>query len=186
MQVSEVLNKITERNAPVVGCIARKGDRVYHNLEAFDMNVEQLADTVEDLLNISEMLGHDDAPVDTVFSEYDGNCLIGQRVDDSILVTVSDSLHRAGFKKLQVGLSLQTRLLKKAMDETPVPSPEEASAAPAPEAEAQEQKGPDAPKSTWSKLISAVVASPQEVAAPAPADTAGKKRRVYRGQVYYD
>ncbi len=193
MQVNEVLEKITDRNTPVVGCIARNGDRLYHNLEGMGMDCAKIADTMDDLLNVSDFLeGCGEASMDTVLAEYDGNCLIGQRVDDSLLVTVSDHLHRAGFKKLQVGLSLQSRMLTKAMAETPAPEMAPApSPEPAPVAETAPQPAAPAAKSgsTWAKLVNAVVASaptePAEQAAP-EVNAEGKKRRVYRGQVYYE
>ena len=190
MPVAEVLDKITERNAPVVGCIARKDGRIFHNLDGFDVDFGRIADTMEDLLSVSDFLDDGSAKIDTVFTEYDGNCLIGQRIDDSVLVTVTDHVERAGFKKLQVGLSLQSRLLKKALDEAadePEPIAEPVAAEPI---EAEPAAKPnESSKSAWSKLLNAVVAStPEETAAPAQDDAAiaGKKRKVYRGQVYYE
>lgn len=184
MQVTDVLEKITDRNAPVIGCIARKGAALHHNLDGFDMDHGKIADTMDDLLAVTGYLDAGEAEVDTVITEFDGNCLIGQRVDDVLLVTVADRLQRAGFKKLQVGLSLQTRLLSKTMDDveaTPAPV-----AAPAP---AAEPKKAEAPKSAWGRFVKAIVAEAPEAPAVSAADAEankGKTRKMYRGQVYYE
>ena len=119
MQVIDVLNKITERNAPVVGCVARSGEQLFHNLEDFDLDCAQIADTIDELLALTSYLEDEDDDCDTVYAQYDRHCVIGQRVGDSTLVAVTDHLQRAGFKKLQVGLSLQSRLLAKALNEAP-------------------------------------------------------------------
>lgn len=196
MQVNEILDKITERNAPVVGCIARKGNKMHHNLEDFGLDCGRIADTVQDLLSISDLIEDGGSKIDTVFTEYDGHCLIGQRIEDSLLVTVSDHVQRAGFKKLQVGLSLQTRMLSKALDEAPemvVEAAPEPVAEPEVEAVAEPPAAPErvieAPKkkSAWNSLMRAVGSAPAESAAEeTPVNTEGKTRKVYRGQVYWE
>lgn len=199
MQVTDILDKITERNTPVIGCIARKGARMHHNLGDFDLDCDQIADTMQDLLSIADFIEDGGSKIDTVFSEYDGQCLIGQRIDDALLVTVSDHLQRGGFKKLQVGLSLQTRMLSKAIDEAPelappAPLAEETMAAPEPAPQPEEVEAPlpeaaPEPKSAWNRLLQAVgpkVTTPDPEVEAEPVNTEGKKRRVYRGQVYYE
>lgn len=188
MQVHDVLNRITERNPAVVGCIVRSEADLHHNLEDFNLDCSKIADTVEDLLAVSDLLEGMDAKADTVLTEYDGNCLVGMRVDGNLLVAVSDHMQRAGFKKLQVGLSLQTRLLSKALDEAPA---QDAINTPIPKEQPQPAEvtpAEDKPKSAWSKLLRAVVADVPEGPAEAtqPENTEGKTRKMYRGQVYYE
>lgn len=187
MQIEEVLGKITERNAPVVGCIARKGNKLYHNLDDFGLECEEIVDKVNDLLSISDLLDGGESEVDTVIAEFDGHNLIGQRIDDSILVTVADHLQRAGLKKLQVGLSLQSRMLSKALDAAPdnkTPN-ETLGAIKAKEATAKVAED-DKKKSTWGNLMNAVIAQAPEAPEATDANTEGKVRRIYRGQVFYE
>lgn len=201
MQVTEILDKITQRNTPVIGCIARKGDQLHHNLGDFDLDCAQIADTMQDLLPIADLIEDGGPEIDTVFSEYDGQCLIVQRIEDTLLVTVSDHLHRGGFKKLQVGLSLQTRLLSKAMDAeqqpihpaAPIAQAEPvAQAEPAPGQEDQTAPSPEGapePPSAWHRLLQAVApkqGNSSRVEDVGPVNAEGKTRRVYRGQVYYE
>lgn len=202
MQVTEILDKITERNTPVIGCIVRKGDRLHHNLDGYDLDCAHIADTVQDLLSIADLIEDGGSQIDTVFSEYDGQCLIGQRIDDSLLVTVSDHLQRGGFKKLQVGLSLQTRMLSKALDKAPADvaaakpaaAAEPVDAAPSTEVHVKvdTESAQEAPStgSAWDWMKRAVGAkaadSPSAPTEAEPVNTEGKKRRVYRGQVYWE
>lgn len=188
MQVTDVLDRITERNPAVVGCIARKGEQLHHNLADFNLDCTKIADTVEDLLAVSDLLEGMDTSADTVLTEYDGNCLVGMRIDGNLLVAVSDHMQRAGFKKLQVGLSLQTRLLTKALDDAPAP---DAVNTPTPKAQPQpDEVNPSetARQSTWTRILRAVVAEVPEMSgeAAAPENTEGKTRKMYRGQVYYE
>jgi hypothetical protein len=181
MAVKDVLDKITERNSDVVGCIAVRGDRVYHNLDAFEVDCTRISETMADLLAISDMVDEMEEPVSSVFTEYDGNCIVAQRMDDDLLIAVTDHLQRGGYKKLQVGLSLQARLLGKALEED--------AALPAdviPAAEPEKAVATSALGSTWSKLVSAVVAPVPDAPAPVSENTEGKKKRYYRGQVYYE
>lgn len=189
MSVVSILDKITERNTDIVGCIAIKEDRMYHNLEAFDMDCDKIAETVGDLMAVSDLLEVMDDQVNTVLTEYDGNCLVGQRVDENIVIAVTDHLHRGAYKKLQVGLSLQGRLLTKALDEA-ASLPPDVIPTPVAEAPAEPTKpaAPEAPKSRWSKLVGAVVATAPDAPEPAAEDpaNAGKTKKFYRGQVYYE
>ena len=187
MQVNEILDKITERNAPVLGCIARKGDTMHHNLDNLDLDCGKIADAVQDLLAISDIIVDGDTKPDTVMAEYNGHCLIGQRIEDSLLVAVSDHIQRAGFKKLQVGLSLQTRTLSKALDEAPAVAAAEPTPTEPEKAEAPAPTDAEVKKSAWNNILRAVGVRPEGPAEPEPeVNTEGKVRKVYRGQVYWE
>lgn len=166
MQVQEVLDKITDKNAAIVGCIAKSGDDIYHNLGDYGIDQTVVAETVTDMLDITATLGDHCVELNTVFTEYDGHCVLGQRVGDDMLIAVTEHLQSAGYKKLQVNLSLQTRMLTRALEDaakapTPAPAPVAAAPAPAPEPVAE--------------------AKPEEDPAKK-----GKRRRVYRGVVFWD
>ena len=189
MSVHGILEKITERNSEVVGCIAEKDGQLYHNLDAFPMDCDKIAETMGDLLAVSDLLEDMDEPVNTVLTEYDGNCLVAQRIDGNMLIAVADHLHRGAYKKLQVGLSLQGRLLTKALEDEGSPAPAEAEAkADLPEDTLAVETKPEAPeKGKWSKLLNSVVGQAPEAPASADADdTKGKVKKYYRGQAYYE
>ena len=164
MQVQEVLDKITDKNAAIVGCIAKSGDKIYHNLGDYGIDQTVVAETVSDMLDLTATLGDHCVELNTVFTEYDGHCVLGQRVGDDLLVAVTEHLQSAGYKKLQVNLSLQTRMLTRAL-EAAANAPQVVEAAPAP-----------AP-------------TPEPAAQATPAEDPakkGKRRRVYRGVVFWD
>ncbi|MEL6520764.1 MAG: hypothetical protein AAFQ66_07355 [Pseudomonadota bacterium] len=203
MQIDDVLNKITDRNAPVIGCIAKSNSKVFHNLADYDIDCGEIVETVEELMTLTGYIDEadeDNHDFETVYAEFDGQCLMGQRVDDHILVAVTDHLQRSGFKKLQVGLSLQTRLLVKALED----SPAETVVSPDPEPQAEEPENAPAParrfagrQSSRSAGGSGLIpplkrtseeAAPEAEAAPAAEEPSqkGKTRRVYRGTVYWE
>ncbi len=183
MSVVEVLDKITERNNPVIGCLAKTGDSVYHNLNDYDLNHDQILGNIDELLELAALLDSDAGEFNSVAAEFDGNTIIGQRIDEGTVLVVADHLPRAGLKKLQVGLALQTRMLSKALSESkaePAPSIPVAAAAPVAEA---------APAPAPAEVAPAPAAeAPAEAPAEAAADedpNKGKTKRVYRGQVYW-
>lgn len=180
MQVVEVLDKITERNAPIVGCIVKSDKGVFHNLEDYyALDCNQVADTVQELLDVTEYLEQETGSIDTVWTEFDGHCVIGNRAGDDVLIAVTGHLQRAGVKKLQVGLSLQTRMLTKALEESDPAVTAEPVAAPA----AAVETTAVAPEPAYEEPEA--VAEPEVEAAPVD-ENKGKKRRVYRGQVYWE
>lgn len=191
MQVVEILNKITERNAPVIGCIAQRGDRMYQNLGDFGLDCAVIADKVSDLIMIAELLGTTDSPIETIITEYDGHSLIAQQIGEVTLISITEHLPRAGFKKLQVGLSLQTRMLGKAFDTSDAPeTPVAAKPEPRPaEVVSSEPKAEAGLMGTLSSLVSSVGSKPAEGVSSSdepPPGMEGKKRRVYRGQVFWE
>lgn len=191
MAVQEILDKITARNDEVVGCIAMKEDRLYHNLDDFDVDCGKIADTMGDLLALSDMLDDMDEPVNTVLTEYDGNCLVAQRIDGNLLVAVADHLQRGGYKKLQVGLNLQGRFLSKALEEAAALPADVVPAAPTAQPKFEETPEPEGGGNAWSKMLKAVVAPVNTTAdSQAAIDEAeankGKTKKFYRGQVYYE
>lgn len=163
MSMQEVLNKITDKNTAIVGCVAKSGDRIFHNLDDYDIEHGVIAESVSDMFDLASTLGDHCVDLSSLFSEYDGHCVIGQRVGDGMLVAVTEQLQRAGYKKLQVNLSLQTRLLAKAMEEAPAEDP----------------------------AVASVLKATAKPAAPEPAAAAvdpnkGKRRRMYRGVVFWE
>ncbi len=120
MQVTEVLDKISEHNAPVIGCIAAAKGQVFQNLNGYDLNCALIADKVRDIMELSALAGEEGAdPFETVMIEYDGHSLVVNRMTDGLLIVISEHLQHGAFKKLQVGLSLQARMLDKALADMP-------------------------------------------------------------------
>jgi hypothetical protein len=190
MHIQELLQTITDRNAPVLGCIARSGDKMFHNLDDFGLDCEKIAESVEDLFHLTTMLDDEEAePLTVIFAEYDGHSLVGQRVDDGLMVAVADHLQRGAYKKLQVGLSMQARMMSKALANAPAtvatPAP---AAAPVPET----TSGPVPANSAFNafralgSLLGTVSEAPKSEIDEAEMLRQGKRKRVYRGQVYWD
>lgn len=205
MQIQDILQNVTDRNAPVLGCIARSGDKMFHNLDDFGLDCTKIADSVDELFHLTSMLDDEDAnPLNIVFAEFDGHSLLGQRVDDSLMIAVADHLQRGAYKKLQVGLSMQARMMVKALADAPTPEPVAApEPTPEPEAPAKDEAElvatPDNPKKAEPakgglgalRALGSVFGSSgpetssQSDGSDDPAN-AGKRKRVYRGQVYWE
>lgn len=197
MQIQSILQTVTDRNDPVLGCIARSGSKMFHNLDDYGLDCESIADSVEELFQLTTMLDEDEEnPLSIVFAEYDGHSLLGQRVDDNLMIAVADHLQRGAYKKLQVGLSMQARMIAKAMAEAPEPAaaPPVKEAAAAPQEATQETPREPAAKQPARTGFGALRAlgsvlgtsgASADDGANDPAN-AGKTKRVYRGQVYWE
>jgi len=172
MSVQDVLQKITHRNEPVIGCIVRSGDAVHHNLTCYGVDCDEIVDSMSDVLDLTAALDEGGGEIDTVWSEFDGNSLVAQRIGDATLVALTDRIPRPGFKKLQVNLSLQTRLLAKALKSKDT---SEADTAPTPSAPLQSAAPP----------IGETHQPADDASDPADGPPK-KKKRFYRGSVYWE
>ncbi len=149
MSVDTVLNKMVAHNANVLGCIATHGERLHHNLpDRYDL-VDQKAVTeyANLMFQASDELETEHDPFDQMFLEYHGHGLYARRLDDGVLVLLTEPMERTQFKKAQIGVNLFLKPLKKALDEGPA-EPTTAPVTGAPALSAEPDEAPETGQST--------------------------------------
>ena len=179
MSIETVLDKIVDHNVDVQACILASGDKIYHNLTGVNemIDVEAVCERAQNMLAITELLEDDQCLANTAFVEYDDHSLIVKSInDDDTLILINGHMARAGFKKLQVGINLFTKPLERAKADT---ARAEREAKPL-VAERDLVATRDVPQ----KKVETV---PDEVEVSAdPEDHTGKKKRIYRGVVFWE
>lgn len=131
MSVETVLDKISNHNSDIIGCIATRGDRVFHNLPGAYQVVDAraLTEHAANMFTVMEELGSENPEFSQVFMEYQGHSVYAKRLDDGVLALVNKPIHRGLFKKMQIGVNLFIKPLKAALD-APEPAPEQVVADP--------------------------------------------------------
>lgn len=117
MSVEAVLNKISEHNSDVLGCIAVHDGKVFANLpDMYDLvDTKSVIERAENMLMLTDGLdtGHD--PFDQLFLEYEHHSVFARRLDDGVLLLLNKPMERSRFKKVQIGVNLFLKPLAKAL-----------------------------------------------------------------------
>lgn len=195
MSVEQLLTKIQDYNAGVRGCVFSSGQRVHHSLtgnyEIIDAS--EFAELADRMLDLGDAAPELDGGTDTAFLEYESHSVFMRRVDEGILVVLTDPMNLTGFKKINVGINLFLKPLSKALKE---PQPEAQPAA-APAASGsnpmrlrandpilrQRTAAPEAPAAEAAPEP-AVEDVPRYARTEPPEAPVKKKKRFYRGVEY--
>ena len=119
MSVENVLDKISSHNGDVLGCVASKGAEVYSNLpEMYELvDAAAVSEYAEIMFEATDALETEHDAFNQLFLEYAGHSIFARRLDDGVLVLVNKPIERSSFKKMQVGVNLFMKPLKRAMSE---------------------------------------------------------------------
>jgi hypothetical protein len=159
--VKDVLDKITDHNSDVLGCIVKAKGETFHNLpEMYDMvDANAVGEYAENTFSLTDELGTGKADLEQLFLEFTHHSFYARKIEDGVLLLLNKPIQRRAFKKMQVGVNLYMKPLKRAIDEK-----DAAASAAATEAPPQE-------------------AAPEE-AAEAKQEPRRRGRRFYRGVEY--
>lgn len=126
MSVESVLDKISAHNSDVLGCIAKRGDTVWRNLpELYDLvDTTEVTERAENMFALTEGLETEHEAFDQMFLEYDNHSIFARRVDDCILILLNRPMERSQFKKMQLGVNLFLKPLRRAIESAEVPAEE--------------------------------------------------------------
>ena len=121
MSVETILQKLTAHNNGVLGCIATHGETLHQNLpEQYQLiDADSVAERVTLMFQASDALETEHEAFDQVFLEYEAHGLYARRLDEGVLVLITERMQRAQFKKAQVGVNLFLKPLRKALYEVP-------------------------------------------------------------------
>ncbi len=133
MSVEQLLTKIQDYNAGVRGCVFSSGQSVHHSLtgnyEIIDS--DEFAELADRMLDLGDAAPELDGGSDTAFLEYESHSVFMRRVDEGVLVVLTDPMNMTGFKKINVGINLFLKPLTKAAKEPQVQAQPAAVSAPA-------------------------------------------------------
>lgn len=187
MLIEAVLDKIVDHNVDVQACILASGDNVYHNLSgAYEVvDPKAISDRALNMLAITELLEDEQCEAGTAFVEYDDHSLMVKSLnDDDTLILINGHMARAGFKKLQIGINLFIKPLERAKAEAARAARE---AIPlVAERENSVKHGLAAPREEEAQKVETAA---EPVVPPSPdgnPEHAGKKKRIYRGVVFWE
>ena len=123
MSVEAVLNKISEHNSDVLGCIAVHDGKVFSNLPAmYDLvDTKSVIERAENMLLLTDGLETEHAPFDQLFLEYEHHSVFTRRLDDAVLLLLNKPMERSRFKKVQIGVNLFLKPLAKALEKADQP-----------------------------------------------------------------
>ncbi len=121
MSVEAVLNKISKHNDSVLGCLFSTSEKTYHNLpDVYSMvDFEGVTEYAQSMFDVTDSL--DGEQLDQIFLEFQNHSIYARRVDTSVLVLVNKPIPRTVFKKMQVGVNLFVKPLKRALTEPSEP-----------------------------------------------------------------
>lgn len=125
MSVDQVLEKISAHNTGVMGCIATRGERLYHNLpELYELlDARDLSEYAQNMFDVTDDLETDHPAFDQLFLEFEGHSVYARRLEGGVLVLLNEPVDRADFKRVQVGVNLFMKPLTRALlndDSAPV------------------------------------------------------------------
>ena len=125
MSVEAVLEKISAHNSDVLGCIAKQGDRIYANLpELYDLiDRSEVAEQAENLFAMADSLDTDDEILDQVYLNFENHSILARRLEDGVLLLLNKPIDRGQCKKMQLGVNLFMKPLKRALDAADSPDP---------------------------------------------------------------
>ena len=227
MAVKEALDKISERHSDVIGAIVACDGQYYHNLEApYDMvSVNEVMDLFTEMLEQTDLFDGEGFDFSELMIDFPGHSFIVRKLDDGgLLAVLAPRLARGHLIKLQVGLALFGKSVKKALaaEAEATANAEEAQAEASPEypelpevvrpavpsdfedtgrVMSRPRKGFRGGRSFYTKAIDALSdvtdrqedTTPEETAeatgedgVPLRPDGTPMKKKMYRGQVYYE
>lgn len=160
--IESVLGKITDHNSDIICCILTDGEQTFHNLpKQYDLvDAEAVGEHALNMLRLMESLGDDAPDFDHLFLEYERHSLLAKKLDDGVLAVLNQPISRVGLMKMEVGLNLYLKPLRRALvEQQSAPAPQAAPPEPEPAVEPEAEKPAEAPK-------------------------APRKRRLYRGIEY--
>lgn len=160
MSVERVLNKIVQHNQQILGCILLSGGNVHNNLpERFELvDVLEVAESAESIFELAGTLDAGPNGFDQVFLEFEEYSFFARTLDEGVLVLLTKPIERTAFKKMQVGVNLFLKPLRREVAGLSVPTTPKVAEAPA-------EKVEEAPKEE-------------------PKETPSIAKRVYRGVRY--
>lgn len=146
MSVDRVLNKIVQHNDQILGCILLADGQVYNNLpDRFELvDVLEVAEAAESIFELASSMEAGPNGFDQAFLEFDEYSFFARTLDDGVLVLLTKPIERSVFKKLQVGVNLFMKPLRRELTGQVAASP--AATEPAPEETPAVEAGDDAPK----------------------------------------
>ncbi len=126
MSVELVLDKISAHNSDVLGCIAKSGDQIFANLpELYDLIDQQdVAEHAENLFAVTNDLEADEDTLDQLFLQYEHHSIFARRIDDGVLLILNKPMERSQVKKMQLGVNLFLKPLKRALADAKPPEPQ--------------------------------------------------------------
>ncbi|MEM1383060.1 MAG: hypothetical protein AAF713_10795 [Pseudomonadota bacterium] len=210
MSVEAVLDKITDQHDMLYGCVYRTAAGVYHNLKApYDLlDVEEVTDYADNLLSVTRVLDDPSFDFDSIFVEYAAHSVIAKSVESDILLLLGPPISRAGYKKAVIGLGLFDKPLMRAAAKVEAAATEaklptvqsEPEPKPVPVAEIETvehiEPGPqtlvaerDATPPPTVLDVTPEEIRVEEVPVPTendPSEGGKKKRRIYRGVVFWE
>lgn len=120
MSVETVLDKISAHNADVLGCIASSGETIYDNLpDLYDLiDKRDVAEHAANMFAASDALETDHEPFNQLFLEYAEHSIYARRLDDGVLLLLNRPVQRAQFKRMQIGVNLFMKPLRRALEQS--------------------------------------------------------------------
>lgn len=120
MSVDRVLKKIVEHNNNVLGCITLWDGQIYHNLPPRFELVQCLdvAEHADNIFTLAENLETGRRPFDQTFLEFAEYSFFARKLEKGVLVLVTDPIERGDFKRIQVGINLFLKPLRRALSDT--------------------------------------------------------------------
>lgn len=160
-EVVQAIGKLVQNTAAIQGAVLRVNGQTHAHLpESMDMlDADALLEPAEQILALSGTLEAGEEGFSSVFLEFQSNTVLTRSLKGGTLVMIADPMHKAGYRKLQIGVGHHIRTLEAAVDKASKLSIR----APVEEPRAKAEAGPDTP-------------SPEK---PRP-----KKQRFYRGVKY--
>ena len=143
MSIERVLDKIVKHNEPVLGGIVMSAGKVYQNLpERYEL-VEALdvAEYAENIFELADSLEAGPRGFDQTFMEFEEYSFFTRKLDDGVLVLLTEPIERGTFKKMQVGVNLFMKPLQRELAADPAPRAAVAAAEPQDEPANEPQKG---------------------------------------------
>lgn len=115
MSIERVLSKIVQHNEPILGCILLNGSKVHHNLpDRYELiDVLDVAENAESIFELAGSLDTGPHGFDQVFLEFEEYSFFARRMEEGVLVLLSKPIERSAFKKLQVGVNLFMKPLRR-------------------------------------------------------------------------
>ncbi|MEM7057000.1 MAG: hypothetical protein AAF557_05380 [Pseudomonadota bacterium] len=132
MSVERVLNKVVQHNDQILGCILLSSGKVYDNLpERYELvDVLEVAENAESIFELAGTLEAGPNGFDQAFLEFEEYSFFARTLDEGVLVLLTNPIERSAFKKMQVGVNLFMKPLRRELAGQAVPA--------APEAESEE------------------------------------------------
>ena len=126
MSVEDVLEKISEHNSDVLGCIAVQDGTVYSRLpDMYDLvDTTEVIERAQNMLDLTDGLETEHAAFDQMFLEYEHHSVYARRLNDGVLLLLNKPIDRSRFKKMQVGVNLFLKSLNKALESANQPASE--------------------------------------------------------------